>query len=118
MGYPKVKEAEILKACLDWLEWKGYTAWRMPISPVMRGGGQNKLRFSPSPLKGFPDICGILNNFPGRLWACELKTPSGKLSEDQRIWIDKLSRAGVVAIVARSLEEMISALYAAESGRR
>ncbi len=110
---PNVKEAAILKDCLEWLAMMGYTAWRMPIGPVLRGHSK---AFSPSPIRGFPDICGILKYRPGRMFTVEVKTDTGKLSDFQKQWFQRLAAAGVVTILARSPAEMAAALFKAEGG--
>lgn len=111
----KVLEREILAACLHWLQLAGYCHWRMPIGPVMRGGGSQAKRFSKSPIAGFPDICGILKKRAGILFAVELKASYGILKNHQEEWIAKINKAGGSAFVARSLEEMIQKLKEAEN---
>lgn len=57
-----------------------------------------------SPIRGFPDLAGVRSD--GVFWACELKSDKGKLSEDQKDWIAKLSNAGAITRVVRTPEEM------------
>jgi hypothetical protein len=57
--------------------------------------------------KGVPDILGC---YRGRLLGIEVKTPTGKISPDQQGFIDSINRAGGVAFVARSLEDVITGL--------
>jgi hypothetical protein len=59
---------------------------------------------------GTPDLCLPLNN--GRYGALyiEVKTQKGRLSDNQRQWIDLLNRQGNLAIVCRSLDEARAAI--------
>ena len=110
----KALEKDILKSILSWLDLNKYTYWRNSIGPVMRGGGKAKLSFSPNPMRGFPDLAGIVPGSNGRLWTAEVKTKTGKLSEHQLLWQERLKSAGVVYFVPRSLDEMVSYLLDAE----
>jgi hypothetical protein len=102
-----IPEAQILKDITQWLTLKGYLWWRMPIGPVIRGGGKNGVRFSKNPLKVFPDLAGILDNKTGRFFACELKRDGCKESPEQRAWIDALNSHGAKCFISRSLDEFI-----------
>lgn len=99
-------EAEVQKACLEWLNANGYLASRMPIGGVQHQRGGKKF-FKKSPLKGFPDIFFILKDGSGRMGVIEVKGPTGKLSKEQEEWIRTLEANGVLCIVARSLETVI-----------
>jgi len=58
--------------------------------------------------KGISDIIGVLKD--GRFLAIEIKTQQGRLSEEQREFLDSVSRSGGLAFVARSLDDVASAL--------
>lgn len=63
---------------------------------------------APHPLKGFPDIFGY---FPdGRGFAIEVKSKTGKVSDVQALWHARLNQEGVLVIVARSIEDVETAL--------
>ena len=57
--------------------------------------------------KGQADIIGVLC---GRFVGVETKTKSGRLSKDQQIWGERVITAGGVYIVAKSLDDVMSAL--------
>jgi hypothetical protein len=59
----------------------------------------------PYRIKGISDILGILPN--GRLLAIEVKTKTGKVSSDQKLFIDKVNKLGGLAFVARSIDDVI-----------
>lgn len=65
---------------------------------------------------GSADLVGFL--IPsGKLFAIEVKTSIGKLSADQRTWIEWVNRNGGVARVARSVEASRLLLVELNPGR-
>lgn len=60
--------------------------------------------------KGAPDVFACLG---GRFIGCEAKTGAGELTPDQRRELDRIRRAGGLAIEARSVADVDSALAAA-----
>jgi hypothetical protein len=100
----KVKEVEIQKAITDWLSANNYTFWRNFVGPRIAKGKF----FIKNPMAGLPDILGILKNYPGKLFGIEIKSDSGKLSEDQKAWIRKLELSGATILVTRDLETMVN----------
>lgn len=100
------REAVLLQATLTYLKMRGYLAWRMPVGPVIRGGGAEKIRFSKSPIKGFPDLACILKRRPGVLCAIELKVKGNKLSPEQKEWKKWLNDAGAVCITAWDIVDL------------
>ena len=101
-----VKESDLLRTVQRWLQVKGVEWWRMPIGPVIHHLG-GRAFWKPSPLKGFPDLCGVLTKtHRGVLWAIELKSASGKVSPEQATWIVRLQQAGCAVTVARSVEDV------------
>jgi len=66
-------------------------------------------------MAGLPDIVGVMNRQPGRMFAIEIKSAKGVLSEKQEYWIRRLEDAGVLVIVTRTLEQVIDVLTKEES---
>lgn len=103
-----MSEAELQTAVLKWLKLYKIFAWRMPVGPVVhrRGiGGSVKEVWKPSPIKGFPDIAGVLTkSHPGKFFVIELKSGTGKLRPEQKDWISSLQTAGACVAVVRSLD--------------
>ena len=66
---------------------------------------------------GFPDCICI---WPGGICFVEFKSPKGRISENQREWLDRLSGYGFMATVARSVDEALDFLRecGAPVGRR
>ena len=58
------------------------------------------------------DIIGQLKD--GRLMACEVKAPKGKLRDEQRLFINQVNHAGGVAFMARNYLDVQEALQATQ----
>ncbi len=56
---------------------------------------------------GVPDIVGI---YKGRYLGIEVKAPNGKLSPKQTIFLQTINDQGGIALVARSIEDVIRGL--------
>lgn len=97
-------EMEIQRSILDWLKARGILSWRCALGGIRKGNGA-KAR---NPLKGFPDIAGVIER--GRFFTIEVKTKSGRLSPEQKLWRDRLTERGVLYILAYSLDDVQSAL--------
>lgn len=94
-----MKESELLSFAITCLKQSGLVWWRVANGPIKHGGINKK-----SPIKGFPDLAGVMPN--GKFFAIELKTDKGKLSPEQTDWITKLNMSGAMAIVLRSKDEI------------
>lgn len=57
---------------------------------------------------GVSDILGVLPD--GKFLAIEVKTPTGRVSDHQQKFIDKVNASGGVAFVARSLDDVLDTL--------
>lgn len=64
---------------------------------------------------GSADLVGLLRA-SGRVFAVEVKTATGRLSPDQRRWLQALRSLGGFACVARSVPDALAALDRAEQG--
>ena len=99
-------ESEIQKEILEWLRASGYKTWKNYLGPLLICGG----RRARNPNSGQPDIYGIFKNKPGKMFAIEIKSYCGKLSEQQRREILELETSGVFVIAARTLSVVKSIL--------
>ena|SRR5690349_1756793 len=81
--------------------------WRVNVGIAATPDGR-KMRYG---LRGQADIAGVLN---GRHVEIEVKTATGRQSVQQRRWQSAVERAGGVYLVARSVDEAVSALDALE----
>jgi hypothetical protein len=101
-----MKEKDIQRSILDFLEASGIFHWRICLAAVPIAGGKF---YRTNPMKGHPDIAGILKG--GRYFTIEVKRPTrAKWYPEQLQWKDKLTGAGVVYITATSVEDVKRAL--------
>lgn len=107
VGYNLVMEKDVVKVCLEWLNYSGIFAWRNNTGAftINDGGRKRFMRFS---IKGASDIFGILPD--GKFLAVECKGEKGKLSIDQEIFLNQVNGRNAVGIVAHSLDELIKSL--------
>lgn len=61
-----------------------------------------------------PGISDIIGIYKGRPLAIEVKTLRGKVTDDQQNFLDNFKDAGGIAIVARSVDDVIYGLKAAD----
>lgn len=104
-----MKETPIQRSILDYLTWKGYLCWRsqsIPV-PIRRGKAIVGLRRADPHTVGFPDISIIRN---GSYIGIEVKTEKGKQSEEQKGWQEKITKAGGLYILARSVDDVMRVL--------
>lgn len=94
-----MKESDLLSYALTCLKQSGLVYWRVVNQATRHAGVMKK-----SPIKGFPDIAGLMPN--GKFWAAEIKTDVGKLSKEQIEWITKINMSNGFAVVLRSKEEI------------
>ena len=95
-----MKESELQKLILSYLKKAGYKAWKNYLGPLMIQGGRRAI----NPNSGQPDIFGLKKDRSGKLFAIELKSDTGKLSDKQREEIGELEKNGVFVIAARDFE--------------
>jgi hypothetical protein len=90
---PHQTEAELTKVIRILLKTLGIWHWK-----VHQGLGSTP---------GLPDICGI---WQGKFLGIEVKTSKGKLSEHQVKQLRAIQQHGGIAIVARSVDDVIDGL--------
>ena len=97
-------ETEILNAlaAVGFFCWKNETTGTYdPVRKVFRKNN-NKHK-----IKGVSDILGIIG---GRFLAIEVKSKTGKLSPDQKIFLRRIQDEGGIAFMARSTEQALNQL--------
>jgi hypothetical protein len=104
-----LSEKEIQNQILEYLYNRGVFCWRQNTVGVYdekRGCYiRNNSRYV---IRGVSDILGVLPN--GRILAIEVKSRKGKVSPDQEAFLKNVLLKGGVAILARSLEDVIAEL--------
>lgn len=96
-----MKEAEIQRSILDYLALRHHFHFRCNTGAYKTEHG-SYVRYGS---KGAPDIIVVAN---GKMIGIEVKTISGKLSDDQEAFGEALKAAGGIYIVARSLDDVIA----------
>jgi hypothetical protein len=94
-------ENDILRACKQYLELKGCVVVRHNQIPVPLPGGGYR-RFSGT--KGVSDLLCCLPG--GRFLAAEIKSKTGRATEDQILFQKRISDAGGLACVVRSVDQL------------
>ena len=102
----KVPEKTVVRDCLEYLHLLNIFAWRNNTGSIRTADN----RFISFGLVGSSDILGCLND--GRLLAVECKSDTGKLSEQQKEFLEKVRKLGGLSIVARSYKDIEQALIA------
>lgn len=109
MARKRTPEQQVKTEISEYLASKGYLFWWAPSTGIY-DHKINKFR----PLngkyqrKGVADILGVLKD--GTFFAIECKSPqSNRVSEDQKSFIEAVNAFGAVAIVARSVDDVIRA---------
>lgn len=107
------KESDIQKAIMDYLKVVRVEAAVTNADRTWgKGGG---VRQSKVP-KGHPDITAILSVLTdaglkiGLAFYVEVKTPTGRLSDEQKVRLLSLADAGAICLVARSVEDVSSVI--------
>ena len=100
----KIAEHAILKSITDWFVARRLFHWRNYNGPVFIANGRRRT----NPNKGIPDLMAVTPS--GRLVAVEVKTKTGRLSDEQKVWIDALAGSGAIAFVATSIDDVIERL--------
>ena len=101
-------EKDIQKAILHYLSACPNVLWagRFNRGTAMTGDGNGIVRYTRfNTVRGFPDIHGQLTTGPA-FWI-EIKSKGGKLSEDQREFLELVSSHGGIAFMAESVDDVI-----------
>jgi len=102
-------ERDIQKQILNYCSHQKYIeVWRNNTTGIWdQKKGRYRLNRSKHARKGISDILGVTNT--GRFLAIEVKSKYGKLTEHQNEFLQMVANMGGIAIVARSLEDVVTA---------
>lgn len=103
-------ESQILASILAYLGVERRVLWAERMNSgkgqlLRPDGSQTWIRFG---FKGCPDIIGQLRD--GRALYVETKRAGGRVRPEQRAFIDAAAAHGAVAVIARSVEEVMGAI--------
>jgi len=104
MSKEKTPESFILSECLSYLETRNIYHWRNNVGAVRLG----PRRFTHFGKKGSSDILGVLPD--GKFLAVECKSRNGRLSPEQKQFLEALRERGAIALVVRGWCELDNAL--------
>lgn len=108
MKKPTVREKVIENSILSWLALNNIFAFKVESVGVYdQRLGIYRLKHSVHRVLGIADIIGI---YKGRPLAIEVKSANGKLSQHQKEFLAKWEFNGGIAIVAKSIEDIIKGL--------
>lgn len=97
----KEKESDIVKAICDYLEMKRHFWWRNNT-----GAFKTEKGFYRFGAKGSPDIFVLTDG--GVLISLEVKTKTGKLSPDQKLWQERCEEISAEYYVVRNIDDVIN----------
>jgi hypothetical protein len=103
----KTPENRVKAEVLKYLKLRRIKAWSNPSGAVQIRPG----KFMSFGLKGSSDILGCLPG--GRFFAIEVKAERGRLSPEQRQFLEDIGRLGGLAVVAKSCRDIEAALIKA-----
>lgn len=99
-------EAQIQAAIHDYLNTQRIPHSITDATQSFNHKGQRVKRVS----GGWPDITACLPNRSGKLFACEVKSATGRLRPDQARTLYSLIQAGALVVVARSVDCVLEVL--------
>lgn len=109
MTTPQPLEKEILNQCLQYLNARGVFCWRANSGGSHHTNADGTGRYVAfNHQKGISDIIGMLRD--GTFLAIETKREGGKLSPDQRTFLDAVRLSGGVGLCVHSVDELITEL--------
>lgn len=103
----EIKEKDIQRAILEYLQIKGYFCWRNN-SGAMSGFHNGKKWFMHFGAVGSGDILGMTKE--GRFFSIEVKQPGRYPTPAQKEWIARVVENGGISFVARSLDDVTKVL--------
>lgn len=96
-------EAQIQQSIIQWLELHGAIVLRTNAGTIKTQSG-SMVRVGKF---GTSDITALLD---GTWLSIEVKTPKGKVTDLQQAYLDRVTAAGGIAFVARSLDDVVARL--------
>ena len=96
----KEKESQIQKTILDYLRYRKVFCWKQNTVGIYK---QSTGSYIPSQSVGAPDIFAVKN---GKVFGIEVKTKTGKQSDNQKNFQQDFEKAGGIYLVARSIEDV------------
>lgn len=109
MGIRRYTEAPVLRGCLELLAYCGVLAWRNNTAAVLRRDKKGRQFYAFHGRKGASDILGCLPP-RGQFFACEVKAPGKRPSEEQTAFLRDVEAVGGVGCWVDSVHELSAIL--------
>lgn len=103
-GVPLQLEKQIENDILRWLGARDIYAWKTKTVGTYDVALKRFRRSSPMYKKGVADIIGLTDQ--GTLLAIEVKSRKGRLSPEQKIFLEEINKRNGVAFLARSVDDV------------
>jgi len=100
----KKEEQKLVKACMDYLRYKGFLVLRNNSGRIFINDN-GKIRAIRAGMAGSSDIIACSSD--GRFFAIECKSKKGRLTENQKKFLQKVLELGGVALVVKNIDELI-----------
>jgi len=100
----KIKEKDIQRTILDYLARKGYLVFKHRNVGIFKKATGSYIPL-PAQDRGISDIIGCLSN--GRFFAVEVKALGNKPTMEQKLFLQRVSEHGGLAILAYSLDDVM-----------
>lgn len=108
---PEGREQALVNSCLRWLHYRGIWAHRQNTgAQVAPATATTKRRFVRYGIPGAADITGCIPQLGGRRLEVECKIRPNKPTQEQLRYLDDATRAGAIAIVVYTLDDLVAAL--------
>jgi hypothetical protein len=105
-----IPEKYIENQIMSYLLGNGVFVWKNENGGVFDPNRGKFRAFGKYRLKGLPDIQGVLPP-NGRTLAIEVKTQTGRVSPEQKLVVEKMTKLGAIAFIARSLEDVMKRMH-------
>lgn len=96
-------EQDIQKSILDYFNYSG-VAVKTGSGAFKVDGRFVKMTTGFNDGNGWPDVVWV---YKGQVYLCEIKTPKGRLSDNQKIMHDEIKKHGVNVFILKSLDDAI-----------
>lgn len=109
----KHRESDIQKSCVRWFRLVYPNIGKL-LFAVPNGGSRNKIEAAIMKAEGITagvsDLILLYGNGKYNSLCIEMKTETGRLSENQKTWLKLASKNGSKCIVCRSLDSFMKAV--------
>lgn len=102
-------ESQIKKTIVQYLKFRNVFCWVNSSTGIYDPTSKKFRKLTGTGMrKGVSDILGMYN---GKLLAIEVKSKTGRLSEEQKFFLEDVVRHGGIGFVARSIEDVEKHLF-------